>query len=64
MRHAVVEALCRRERVDEVVFRGGYGRGAVGLLEHVAPSLRPFFTMIASKVAFPGETRPAGTEAA
>jgi SAM-dependent methyltransferase len=49
-------------RVDEVVFRGGYGRGVVGLVERAAPSLRPSFTMIASKDASPEERRQAGAE--
>jgi SAM-dependent methyltransferase len=35
--------------VDKVVFRGGYGRGAVGIAERLAPSLRPFFAIIATK---------------
>lgn len=36
-------------RVDKVIFRGGYGRGTVGIVERLAPSLRPFFTLVASK---------------
>lgn len=36
-------------RVDKVVFRGGHGRGAVGIAERLAPALRPFFTLIATK---------------
>jgi SAM-dependent methyltransferase len=35
--------------VEEIVFRGGHGHGVVGLAERLAPSLRPFFTAIASK---------------
>jgi len=36
-------------RVEKVVFRGGHGRGVVGLVERVAPALRPFFSLIAVK---------------
>jgi SAM-dependent methyltransferase len=36
--------------VDKVIFRGGHGRGAVGLVERLAPCLRPFFTLLATKV--------------
>ena len=35
--------------LDKVVFRGGHGRGVVGLAERLAPWLRPFFTLIATK---------------
>jgi SAM-dependent methyltransferase len=34
--------------VEAVVYRGGHGRGLVGLAERLAPALRPFFTLIAS----------------
>lgn len=37
-------------RVEEIVWRGGHGRGPVGVAERLVPSLRPFFTLIASKV--------------
>jgi hypothetical protein len=36
-------------RVEALVFRGGHGKGLVGLAERLAPALRPFFTLIASK---------------
>jgi 2-polyprenyl-3-methyl-5-hydroxy-6-metoxy-1,4-benzoquinol methylase len=36
-------------RVDKIVFRGGHGKGAVGIAERLAPSLRPFFALIAKK---------------
>lgn len=36
-------------RVETIVYRGGHGRGVVGLAERLAPSMRPFFTMIAAK---------------
>lgn len=36
-------------RVDKIVFRGGHGRGVVGLAERLAPSWRPFFTLRAVK---------------
>lgn len=35
--------------VDAVIYRGGHGRGLVGLAERLAPSLRPFFTLLARK---------------
>ena len=35
--------------VQKVVFRGGHGRGLVGLGERLFPSLRPFFTLVASR---------------
>ncbi len=37
-------------RVDKVIFRGGHGRGGVGIAERLAPSLRPFFSLVATKV--------------
>jgi SAM-dependent methyltransferase len=36
-------------RADKVLYRGGHGRGFVGLAERLAPSLRPFFTLVAVK---------------
>jgi SAM-dependent methyltransferase len=36
-------------RAERLLFRGGHGRGVVGLLERLMPSLRPFFTVIATK---------------
>lgn len=36
-------------QVEKVIFRGGHGRGLVGLAERLAPSLRPFFTLVATK---------------
>jgi len=36
-------------RVETIVFRGGHGKGMVGITERLAPALRPFFTLIASK---------------
>ncbi len=38
-------------RVDKIIYRGGHGRGAVGIAERLAPSLRPFFAVIATKDA-------------
>jgi SAM-dependent methyltransferase len=35
--------------VESLVFRGGHGRGIVGLAERLAPSMRPFFTVIARR---------------
>lgn len=37
--------------VEKVLYRGGHGRGAVGLIERAAPQLRPFFSIIARKRA-------------
>ncbi|MDA8019275.1 MAG: class I SAM-dependent methyltransferase [Thermoanaerobaculia bacterium] len=36
-------------RVERIVYRGGHGRGVVGLVERLAPSLRPFFTVEATR---------------
>lgn len=36
-------------RVERLVYRGGHGRGVVGLVERLAPSLRPFFTVVARR---------------
>jgi SAM-dependent methyltransferase len=38
-------------RVDKVIFRGGHGRGVVGLAERLAPAWRPFFTLVAVRDA-------------
>jgi len=35
--------------VERVVFRGGHGRGVVGIAERISPSLRPFFAIVARK---------------
>lgn len=35
--------------VDKVIYRGGHGRGVVGIAERLAPSLRPFFTLVATR---------------
>lgn len=35
--------------VEALVFRGGHGKGIVGLAERLAPSLRPFFSVVAKK---------------
>jgi SAM-dependent methyltransferase len=37
--------------VETLVFRGGHGRGPVGLAERLAPSLRPFFSVLARRPA-------------
>lgn len=48
--------------IEKVVFRGGHGRGAVGILEGLAPSLRPFFALVAKKIkAAGGHSRAAST---
>ena len=46
-------------RVEAVLFRGGHGAGLVGLAERLAPSLRPFFTLVARRRATlePGDGR-------
>ena len=45
-------------RIERLVFRGGHGRGAVGIAERLAPSLRPFFTVVAFKDDTMGVPRP------
>lgn len=37
-------------RVDTAIYRGGWGRGLVGLAERWMPSMRPFFSLIATRV--------------
>jgi SAM-dependent methyltransferase len=46
-------------RVDEVVYRGGHGRGVVGFAERLLPSLRPFFTLVAVRATPTGAVGPA-----
>jgi SAM-dependent methyltransferase len=46
--------------VHTVVFRGGHGAGVVGIAERLAPGLRPFFTLVASKGGPPEPVGPAG----
>jgi len=36
-------------RVDKLIFRGGHGRGVIGLAERLMPALRPFFAVIARR---------------
>ena len=45
-------------RVEKVIYRGGHGRGIVGVAERLAPSLRPFFTLVARKVDSPAPDAP------
>lgn len=40
--------------VIEVVYRGGHGRGPVGVVERLLPSWRPFQTLVAERVEAPG----------
>jgi SAM-dependent methyltransferase len=40
-------------RVEKIIYRGGHGRGMVGLAERLAPSMRPFFTVVAARVEAP-----------
>lgn len=35
--------------VETVIYRGGHGTGVVGFAERLAPSLRPFFSLVATK---------------
>jgi SAM-dependent methyltransferase len=49
-------------RADKVIFRGGHGRGLVGLAERVAPALRPFFTLVASRDDPRAANPPSGGE--
>ncbi len=46
-------------RVDRVVFRGGHGRGLVGIAERLLPSLRPFFTLVAARPGAEDDVGPA-----
>jgi SAM-dependent methyltransferase len=45
-------------RVDKFVFRGGHGRGLVGLVERLVPPGRPFFTLVATKEGAPRADGP------
>ena len=36
-------------QVEAVIYRGGHGRGLVGLAERLAPAWRPFFTLVATR---------------
>ena len=49
-------------RIDKIIFRGGHGRGAVGLAERLMPSLRPFFTLRATRVESPASDPPADSK--
>jgi SAM-dependent methyltransferase len=44
-------------RVETTVFRGGHGRGLVGLAERLLPLLRPFFSVVAAKAPAPAVER-------
>jgi SAM-dependent methyltransferase len=35
--------------INAIIYRGGHGAGLVGLAERLAPSMRPFFTVVAAK---------------
>lgn len=37
--------------VEKVIYRGGHGRGVVGVAERLAPRFRPFFTLVSSKAS-------------
>ena len=37
-------------RVDKIIYRGGHGKGVVGVAERLAPSMRPFFSLVATKL--------------
>ena len=41
--------------VEQAVFRGGHGRGLVGVGERLLPALRPFFTLVARREAAAGD---------
>jgi hypothetical protein len=36
-------------RVEKIIFRGGHGKGVVGLAERLMPSMRPFFSLVVSR---------------
>ncbi|MCG8462362.1 MAG: class I SAM-dependent methyltransferase, partial [Holophagales bacterium] len=44
-------------RVEAVMHRGGHGKGLVGLLERLAPSWRPFFSLVARRDDLPPPSR-------
>jgi len=47
----VVEFLSRVGfEVEKIIFRGGHGRGLVGVAERLLPSLRPFFSVVAGRI--------------
>lgn len=48
-------------RIDKIVFRGGHGRGVTGIAERLAPSLRPFFTLVATRVGQQSPAAPVST---
>ena len=50
-------------RIEKVVFRGGHGKGVVGIAERVAPSFRPFFSLVASRAGPPFHAGPAAQRA-
>ena len=35
--------------VEKVIFRGGHGRGVVGLAERLMPAFQPFFSIVAAR---------------
>lgn len=37
-------------RIDTVIYRGGHYRGIVGMVERLALNLRPFFSLIATRI--------------
>ena len=46
--------------VDKVIFRGGHGRGWVGMTERLLPSMRPFFSLVATKAPSAEDLAAAG----
>lgn len=50
-------------RVETLIYRGGHGRGVVGLAERLMPSMRPFFSVVARKpdTSDPGTADVPGT---
>lgn len=48
-------------RVETLIYRGGYGRGATGFAEWLMPSLRPFFTVVAVNPAPSIGATPSGS---
>jgi len=43
---------------EALVYRGGYGKGPVGVVEKLAPSLRPFFSVVARRPTAPRAPSP------
>ena len=50
--------------VAKIIFRGGHGKGPVGWAERLAPSMRPFFSLVATKAPMAERLAAAGADQA